>query len=141
MSSWCVVLVLSLCMWLLHLLLTAGTTQNATNIVVHAEPANPTDSFIWYPQFNNQSWSGDLFASADTCQTGNKGIHGLDFNQCMELCLVTPQCQVVAYWPSWLGGPSACFAKDATQVPGLMGTASSTPIATPDQGAYFGKRI
>lgn len=103
------------------------------------EPGNSTESFLWFT--NKISWSGDIFASTDTCKNGNEGIRGLIFDQCMELCLLMPHCEVVAFWPSWFGGPSACFSKDASQVPLLVGPTSTTPIATADQGGYFGKKI
>jgi hypothetical protein len=117
---------------------------NATNVLT-PQPVNLSESFIWFSRVNStkvSDASGNLLASADSCgKDGNEGVLGLSFDRCMELCLVMPQCEVVAFWPSWLGGPSACFAKDQTQVPVLMGSASSTPIPTADQGAYVGRRI
>ena len=98
------------------------------------------NKFTWYsgPQAGS---SGDLIASPDLCQNGNGGIRGIDFDQCTQIYLWIPNCKVVAYFPVWFGGPSACFAKDQTMVPKLRGSTSLEPILNADQNSYWGYRI
>jgi len=103
-----------------------------------AAPKPTTSNFLWYSNKSGWAPGTDIYASLDVCQNGNGGIRGLIFDKCMDLCLLLPTCKVVAYWPVWFGGPSACFSKGASQVPLLVGPTSNTPIVTPDQGAYFG---
>jgi len=96
--------------------------------------------FTWYggPQ---AGWAGELVASPDLCQNGNGGIRGIDFDQCAQICLWIPNCQVVSFFPVWFGGPSACFALDQTMVPKLRGSTSDEPIVNTDQNSYWGLRV
>ena len=81
--------------------------------------------------------------AAGTTRSNNAGIRGLSLDECMELCLALLQCEVVAFWSSWVdGGLSACFARDSTQVPLLLGPTSNGPIVGADsQGGFFGRKI
>jgi hypothetical protein len=96
--------------------------------------------FSWYSG-PHTSWSGDLIASPDLCQNGNGGIRGIDFDQCAQICLWIANCKVVAFFPVWFGGPSACFAKDQTMVPKLRGSSSAKPVVNQDQNSYVGLRL
>jgi len=115
-----------------------GLCVYVKNTVTPAAVPPTTSKFLWYS--NRSGWAAgtDIYASLDLCQNGNGGIRGLTFDKCMDLCLVIPACKVVAFWPNWFDGPSACFSKDANQVPLLVGPTGNTPIVTPDQGAYLG---
>jgi len=117
-----------------------GPRPGGPGLVVNPTPKPPAKSsnFLWYSNKSGWAPGTDIYASLDVCKNGNGGIRGLTADNCMDLCLLLPTCQVVAYWPSWFDGPSACFSKDASQVKLLVGPTSNTPIETPDQGAWFG---
>jgi hypothetical protein len=57
------------------------------------------------------------------------------------VCLYINDCKVVAFYPVWFGGPSACFALDQTMMAKLRGSTSATPVATKDQNSYWGLRV
>lgn len=97
--------------------------------------------FRWYA--GRTEAIGNVFVSPSTCLpagtpgAGNEGVRGLTFSQCMDVCLTIPQCRVVAFYPKWFGGPSACFGMDQTQVAALEGPTSDQPVFTSDNN-YVG---
>ena len=87
--------------------------------------------FTWYSHTEDavDSINNDIFYSRDG------GIQDISFEQCTQICLLIPNCKVVAYFQVWYGDPSAsgwslasCFAKDQSMVPKLRGSTSSTPL-------------
>ncbi len=51
----------------------------------------------------------------------------------MDLCLTLDQCHVLAFYPVWFGGPSACFAMDQTQLATVQAATGNVPFFTPDR--------
>jgi hypothetical protein len=98
-----------------------------------------TRKFTWYTG-PHTSREGDLVASPDLCTNGNSGIRAIDFYQCAEICLWIANCKVVAFFPRWYQGPSACFAMDQTMIPKLRGSTSGEPVANKDQNSDWGLR-
>jgi len=118
-----------------------GLGQEISKPPTYYLPEALASKFTWYGDTDGGSIGNDIFASLDVCKNGNGGIRDVSFSQCTQICLSIPNCKVVAYYPVWFTGPSACFSKDQTMVPKLRGSTGSKPIWDFEDKSYWGYKL